>query len=302
MIATLLAGLVLVGIATALGVRALAFGRIQAAERLRNITLYGFRAGQQPETAPAANLGLQRIAERIGQSMSGQLTRIDMAQMRRDLLGAGFYTVTPEAYLGYRIIATSVLTAFLVLFAATAPSMLMIMGVLIGAVLGWRVPSIVIQRRAAQRYAEVDRELPELIDLLVVSVEAGLGLGGALQLITNRLTGPLGDELRLTLREQSMGLDANQALSNLLDRCDTPSVRSFVRSLQQGERLGVSIGSILRNLAVEMRTRRRQAAEERAQKAPIKMLFPLIFLIFPAMFVVLLGPAFFSLKNVFGGG
>ncbi len=98
-----------------------------------------------------------------------------------------------------------------------------------------------------------------------------------------------------------MGLSNDQSLGKLLDRCDTPSVRSFVRSLQQGERLGVSIGSILRGLAVEMRTRRRQTAEERAQKAPIKILFPLIFLIFPSMFVVLLGPAVFSIKSAFGG-
>ena len=88
-----------------------------------------------------------------------------------------------------------------------------------------------------------------------------------------------------------MGLSSTEALKNLLVRNDTPGMRSFVRSVVQGEQLGVSIGQIMRNLAVEMRKRRKQAAEEKAQKAPVKMLFPLIFLIFPAMFVVILVPA-----------
>jgi tight adherence protein C len=98
-----------------------------------------------------------------------------------------------------------------------------------------------------------------------------------------------------------MGLSTNDALRNMLDRADTPAMRSFVRSMLQGETLGVSIGQIMRNLAQEMRKRRRAAAEERAQKAPIKILFPLIFLIFPAMFVILLGPAVYSFIQAFKG-
>jgi tight adherence protein C len=143
--------------------------------------------------------------------------------------------------------------------------------------------------------------MPELIDLLVVTVEAGLGLGAALQLASERMTGPLGQELRIALQEQRMGLPQLQALENMLNRCPTPAVRSFVRAMIQGERLGVSVGQILRSLALEMRKRRRAQAEERAQKAPIKILFPLVFMIFPAMFVVILGPAviniFHALKS-----
>ena len=98
-----------------------------------------------------------------------------------------------------------------------------------------------------------------------------------------------------------MGLMTSEALSNMLTRCQTPLMRSFVRSVLQGETLGVSIGKIMRNLATDMRKRRRAAAEERAQKAPIKILFPLIFLIFPAIFVVLLGPAVHAFTTSFGG-
>ena len=98
-----------------------------------------------------------------------------------------------------------------------------------------------------------------------------------------------------------MGLSTEESLRNLLARCETAAMRSFVRSIIQGETLGVSIGQIMRNLAIEMRKRRRANAEERAQRAPIKLLFPLIFFIFPAMFVILLAPAVFSLLKAFGG-
>ena len=136
---------------------------------------------------------------------------------------------------------------------------------------------------------------------LVVTIEAGVGFTASLRMAADRLGGPLGDELRLTIQEQNLGLSTLEALNNWLGRCDTPGVRSFVRAMIQGERLGVSIGQIMRNLALEMRKRRRSAAEERAQKAPIKILFPLVFLIFPAMFIVLLGPVAYSIGKIFGG-
>jgi tight adherence protein C len=297
----LLVGLAFVGLAAALGARALGFGRLQAAERLRSIEMYGFRAGGDGGEPAKKAIDFNRLADRIGGVMIGRLSRVDPVRIRRDLLGAALYTLTPEIYLGYRLMATAVVTTSLAFLAVSAPSPFTILGLVVGAALGWRVPLVVIQRRAAQRYERIDRDLPELIDLLVVSVEAGVGLGGALQMIAGRMNGPLADELRLMLQEQSMGLSSEQALGKLLDRCDTPSVRSFVRSLQQSEKLGVSIGEILRSLAVEMRTRRRQAAEERAQKAPIKILFPLVFFIFPAMFIVLLFPAVLAFKHTFGG-
>ncbi len=298
---TLLIGLVFVGLAAALMVRALGFGRVHAVERLRSIEMYGFRSGVDGgQEGEAEGFDLNRLADRVGRAAATRLNH-DPAQVRRDLLGAGYYTMTPEAYLGYRVMATAAFSVVLLLMVISAPSLITILALGLGSALAWRTPLIVLQRRAADRYENIDRDLPELIDLLVVSVEAGVGLGGALQMIAIRMPGPLGDELRLMLQEQNMGLSNDQSLSKLLERCDTPSVRSFVRSLQQGERLGVSIGTILRGLAVEMRTRRRQAAEERAQKAPIKILFPLVFLIFPSMFVVLLGPSVFVFKATFGG-
>ena len=128
-----------------------------------------------------------------------------------------------------------------------------------------------------------------------MTLEAGVGFNAALQRSSERMTGPLGDEIRLTLREHHLGLGMDGALTNLLDRCDIPSIRAFVRSIIQSEALGVSIGQVMRELAGDMRKRRRQIIEEKAQKAPIKMLFPLAFMILPALLLIMLFPGLYSL-------
>ena len=150
---------------------------------------------------------------------------------------------------------------------------------------GWILPHTLVRRRGRLRLREIDDQLPDLIDLLVVTVEAGLSFAASLRLAADRVHGPLGEELALTRQEQSLGLATNEALENLLTRVDTPSLRTFVRSVLQGETLGVSIGQILRNIAGDMRKRPGQRRGS-AHKAPVN-LFPLI-LIFPSMFVVIL--------------
>ncbi len=151
------------------------------------------------------------------------------------------------------------------------------------------------------RINTLDRNLPDLIDLMCVMIEAGLSFPQALRLAADQFGPPLSDELRLTLQEQTMGLSMNEALAHMADRADTPAMRSFVRTMSQGERMGISLGQIMRNLAHEMRARRRSMAEERAQKTPVLMLFPLVFMIFPAIFIVLMTPAVINLiKNLHG--
>jgi tight adherence protein C len=118
-----------------------------------------------------------------------------------------------------------------------------------------------------------------------------VGFGNSLKLAAERGSGPLSEELRLTLQEQRMGLGLTTALKHMMERADTTNMRSFVRAVTQGETLGVSIGTIMRNLAVEMRKSRRQSAEEQAQKAPVKMILPLVLFIFPSIGIVILGPA-----------
>jgi tight adherence protein C len=156
-----------------------------------------------------------------------------------------------------------------------------------------------LNRRARLRLDRIDSEIPELVDLLLVGVEGGMGFNGAIRASSHRIEGPLGDELRLMLQQQSLGASSVESLDNLLKRCDTPAVHSLVKTIVQGERLGVSIGQLMRALAEEMRKRRKAAAEERAGKVPVKILFPLVFTILPAMFIILLTPAFANIVNEF---
>jgi tight adherence protein C len=218
-------------------------------------------------------------------------------------MAAGLYLTPPRRFIGYQVLSVLSLPGAWVWFAGTMglSPLYFWVGLPIAIFFGWRAPLMIIDRRARRRLEQIDYDLPELIDILVVTVEAGLGFSGSIRTASERISGPLGDELRLALQEQNMGLSTEESLRHMLARADTPSVRSFVRAVTQGETLGVSIGDILRSLAVEMRKRRRASAEEQAQKAPIKILFPLVFLIFPAMFVILLGPAIFDFIDAFGG-
>jgi tight adherence protein C len=300
----LLLGLALAGASAVLMARAAVMPRLRASESVGRIGSYGFASRQATDGRFGhARSAVDGMAALVG-GAAGRFGGFREASLRRELVAAGIYGLAPRKFLGYRILCALCLPVTWVWLASTGGygAAVAVLGVPVALLVGWTAPMTIVRRRARRRFEQIDYELPNLIDLLVVTVEAGLGFTGSLQLAAERFGGPLGDELRLTLQEQSMGLSAREALRNLLERCDTPLMRSFVRSVLQGETLGVSIGQIMRDLAVDMRKRRRQAAEERAQKAPIKLLFPLVFLIFPAMFVVILGPAVFSFLEAFGGG
>jgi tight adherence protein C len=301
-ILALLVGLVLIGAAAALTIRALSMPRMAAAARVGEIKAYGFGGETEVETDERGT-ALDRAAASVGQTVARHSRHFKEADIRQELMRAGMYTISPNTFLGYRVLSSITLPFAMVwlLTAAGSGGGLVVLGAIFGVFTGWSLPTSVVHRRAQRRMERVEEDLPELIDLLVVTVEAGLGFNGSLRVAAERFHGPLRDELRLTLQEQRLGLPTSTALTNLLDRCETPSMRSFVRSVLQGENLGVSIGQIMRNLGVEMRKRRRQYAEERAQKAPVKMLFPLIFLLLPALFIVLLFPALYTFLQTFGG-
>jgi tight adherence protein C len=300
----LIAGLLLAGTAVALAARALAMPRARTAEALAQIADYGYAGPRAPRSRQGPLTGaLDSLASKAGAWVAKRFGSLREAKLRDELMAAGIYGLTPRKFMGYRLLSTVTVPTLFLWSASTGgyPALLTLLGLLFCVALGWMGPIVVVRKRAQRRLAQVDYELPELIDLLVVTVEAGLGFNGSLQVASERLRGPLGDELRLAMQEQTMGLTTSESLSNMLTRCQTPLMRSFVRAVLQGETLGVSIGKIMRDLATDMRKRRRQAAEERAQKAPVKILFPLVFLIFPAMFVVLLGPAVYSFTESFGG-
>jgi len=177
------------------------------------------------------------------------------------------------------------------------------LGVLVFALalggLGFIGPDFVVGSRARKRRDRIKAQLPDALDLLAVSVEAGLGFDGAISKLTDHMDGPLTEEFGLTLNEIRIGETRQDALKKLSERCDTPEVSGFTRAIIQADQLGISLGRILRVQATDSRLRRQAAAEEKAMKAPIKMLFPTVMFIFPAMFLVILGPAFLNLSKIF---
>jgi tight adherence protein C len=286
--------------------RAIALPRLRSLSRLGDIDAYGFaNGGGEAAPTPRAVAGaVDGLVKVVGSFFADRMQGLSEADSKRELMAAGMYGTAPTTLIGYRVISalTLPITGLWLASSSGLGGPLVVFIVFIMLALGWLAPVTIVRRRARERLERIDRELPELVDLLVVTVESGLGFASSMQLAAERLEGPLGDEMRLAMREQTMGLPTDRVLENILARSDTPSMRSFVRSVRQGESLGVSIGQILRNLAVEMRKRRRAAAEERAQKAPIKILFPLAGLIFPALFVVLLAPAVINFLETMGGG
>jgi tight adherence protein C len=217
------------------------------------------------------------------------------------LLAAGLgRTISPTAFLAFKS-GLALVGIFLgVLFGGAAASA---GGVLFCSVafagLGFIAPDFFVSAKARSRKDRIRAELPDALDLMAVSVEAGMGFDGAISKLTEHMQGPLADEFALTLSEIRIGEGRPDALKKLASRTDTPELNSFVRSIIQADQLGISLGRILRVQATDSRLKRQAAAEEKAMKAPIKMLFPTVLFIFPAMFLVILGPAFLNLSKIF---
>jgi len=298
-------GLLMLGAAVALLLRAVALPQLRMEGHVRQIETYGF-SSEDSEPLLDATTGpgrLATIAEGAGHWAMRNVKSLKPLE-RRELLAAGMHERSVESVHGVRVIAAAGLPALILglKLLTGSLSLLTVVFVCLVGLIAWLLPAAVIRTRGQRRLDQVDAALPELIDVLTATIEAGLGFAGSMALCAERFDGPLGQELRLTLQEQTMGLSTNAALANMRERCDTPSVRAFVRAVAQGESLGVSIGAMMRNLATETRKRRRARAQERIQKAPVKMLFPLIFLIFPALLLVLLYPAVHNVLTTLSGG
>lgn len=169
---------------------------------------------------------------------------------------------------------------------------------LTGWLLGYVAPDVILHGKGADRQALILRELPDTLDQLTISVEAGLGFDAALARVAATGTGPLAEELTRVLADIKVGVPRTEALKRLLSRTDVHELRHFVLALQQAEQFGLPVARVLRIQSGELRSKRRQRAEEAAMKIPVKIVFPLVVCIFPALFVVLLGPAMIRVARV----
>jgi tight adherence protein C len=299
----LIIGLSLLAMAVTMILRGLFPGAGHSTEALDQIGAYGY-AGSLPEGSDAPRRSLLAWADDVASSLGAwvgrRFTSLAPANMRSRLISAGMYNVTPERVLGYKVTFAVVGTIIWLWVGglAGASAAVLLLGAVLVAAVGWILPTANIDRRARKRREQIEKDLPDLIDLIVVSLEAGLSFPQSMRMAAAKVKDPLASEMRLTLQEQNMGLTLVEALENFLRRIDTPGVRMFARSISQGESLGVSTGQIMRNLAIELRKRRKAYAEERAQKAPVKILFPLLFLIMPALFIVLLLPVMIRIMDV----
>ncbi len=249
---------------------------------------------------PLVNRLLRPLATSVAERIGGFLPRRRAEQLRHKLLVAGVSVkLGPEEFVviqGVGLGAGILLGLFLGKSSGYSGFGLLRMVALLGA-MGVFAPVAWLRRKRDERQASIKRDLPDVLDLLAISVEAGVGFEGAVEVVTRHFVSPLATEFSRTLQEMELGLPRRDALQNLKRRTEVPELSNFVLILVQADALGMPIGRVLRSQAVEMRLKRRQWAREKAAKLPVKILMPLTLFILPALFVVILGPAAMSISK-----
>ncbi len=240
--------------------------------------------------------GVSRFIEGLApQSVLDKTARnLQLAGNPRNMTAAGFWLIRFFLAIGLGVLGY---------FAATrsvfgGPAVLLY--VLIGGGVGYLLPGMYLRVLIDRRKQSIIRKLPDALDLMTICVDAGLTFDGAMQRVAEKWDDPLSREFERVLLEMQLGKSRRQALRDMAERVDVPDVTTFVAAILQSDQLGVGISRVLRIQADQMRVRRRQRAEERAQQAPVRILFPLVFLILPSLFVVLLGPALIQIILTFG--
>jgi tight adherence protein C len=294
-------GLGAVFLALLLGVAALVVIRDERAMTARSATLIarfgtiGRRESIKPFTSRV--LGpLWAAAARLARMLSGRGVTAGLTR-RLDLAGnPPQWTI--ERLLGCKGAGTVVLGLFGAMLGKGSLPQLVVFAALAGAA-GFFLPDLLLYNTAIKRQQQIQQELPDSVDLLVISIQAGLGFDAAIAQLTKNTSGPLAGEFVRVLQEMQIGKSRREAFQALADRVAAPDVRHFVGAILQADTLGVSISGVLAEQAVQMRARRRQRAEEQAQKVPVKILFPLIFFVLPALLIVILGPAIIQILKAF---
>jgi tight adherence protein C len=278
----------------------------EIAVSMKKARRYGTRDQREIETRRSMNERVVGpLTEKLANMTMKVMPKTDPALIHNRLMAAGVgQSMTSQMYMAVKggLIACSLGFGLLLAVTGAVPFLVGLLMAIGGAAIGFIAPDFYLNSRIRGRKTIMQAELPNVLDLLSVSVEAGLGFDAALVKLNERMEGPLVDEFALVLHEMRVGESRLSALKHLGERCEVHEVSQFCRAIIQADQLGIALSRILKVQSKDMRIRRQLAAEEKAMKAPVKMLFPTVIFIFPAMFVVALGPAALSLMQTFTGG
>jgi tight adherence protein C len=272
--------------------------------RRRYVSVLRTQVGDFPETI--SNLReeqlkksvLERLVFPFAARVISTVTRLTPLDLYRRTNRLIVLAGNPPALTAERIVAFKILFAIvgLVIGLAVAPLLpvhgflVMVLAVGLFVLTGYTFPSAGVAARASKRQKEIRKAMSDTMDLLTISVEAGLGFDAALAQVVRNVPGALSEEISRMLQEMQIGVSRAEALRHLNDRTEVPELDGFVLSMIQADKYGVGVAKVLRAQSTELRQKRRQRAEETAQKVPLKLLFPMIFMVLPALFIVILGP------------
>ena len=297
--ATALTGVGGLAVATALAQRRVAEEAVDWLDAELNAGSAGEVAVRRPSPVAA---GARHLWQRVAGAVAGRAPAAVLERHHKQLLQAGLSTsMRAEEFVAVNVLAATgaLAVGFTWIGVARPGARLGLLGLLFLAVVGTTAPRAWLTRRVAERQEAIFKDLPDALDLMVIAMEAGVSFDGAIQVVADHLDGPLGHELVRTLTEMELGLSRREALQNLKRRTDVPELNHVIISLLQADSLGMPVGRVLRAQAAEMRLKRKQWAREKAGKLPIKILFPLVLFIFPPVMVVIIGPAFSDIANIF---
>lgn len=254
---------------------------------------------------PFSQRFLMPVLRRVGAIIARRTPTERINQTRRQLVLAGNPgNLSVPEFMAIRIVASGFLggvVPFLLFMRGYGPTHV-VAAVLLGGAMGYFYPTQYLKQKIKARQKSIERALPDSIDLITISVEAGLGFDLALKRVTDKWDNALSDELQKVLTDMRLGRPRREALKDMVERTGVDDLATFVSSIVQAEQLGVGIVQVLRVQAEQLRLRRRQRAQELAQKAPIKIIIPMVMFIFPSLYVVLLGPAVPQMMATLGGG
>ena len=282
---------------------------MRARERNRPVALLQSQVGPVAESFDQRSLegsALSRVVmpgvKKIGRGVQ-RLTPFDMAdRINTKLVLAG----SPEGWDAERVVALKIIGGIggligglLLMAMLPINPMLKLFGIILFTLIGYTIPSTQVNAMAAKRQRMIQKQLADVMDLLTISVEAGLGFDQAISQVVRNVPGPLAEEMARLLQEIQIGVSRADAFRHLGERTNVPELEGFVLSMIQADLFGVSIANVLRAQSKELRVKRRQRAEEIAQKIPVKLLFPMIFMVLPALFIIVLGPGAIQIYQQF---